>query len=210
MTTEPLRRVVVTGGPAAGKTAVLDVLRRHLQGHVAVLPEAATTLFQGGFPRPVHQSGVRLLQQTIYHVQHNLEEIYALEHVGVPHICDRGTLDGAAYWPGGLQRFLGAMGTSVVTEYSRYEAVLFLQTSAYDENLYPIDNPHRTESPARSRAVDEKLVKIWQDHPNYHFIGHEKNFYEKVAIVLIKLHEILGINHEGPDAVADTSPKKNG
>lgn len=204
MPTETLRRVVVTGGPAAGKTAVLDVLRRHLQGRVAVLSEAATTLFQGGFPRPTDPSGAELLQHTIYHVQRNMEEIYAIENTGVPHICDRGTLDGAAYWPGGLQRFLGAVETSVATEYARYEAVLFLQTSAYDESLYPIDNPHRTESPARSRAVDEKLISIWQDHPNYHFIGHEKNFYEKVALVLIKLHEILGVNHDGPGTVEGT------
>ena len=47
-----IRRVAVTGGPAAGKTAILDVLRRHLDRRVVVLPESATTLFSGGFPRP--------------------------------------------------------------------------------------------------------------------------------------------------------------
>ena len=31
-----IRRVALTGGPAAGKTAVLDVLRRHLEGRVVV------------------------------------------------------------------------------------------------------------------------------------------------------------------------------
>lgn len=203
MVTEPLRRVVVTGGPAAGKTAVLDVLRRHLHGRVAVVPEAATILFEGGFPRPAGAPGARLLQHTIYHVQRNMEEIHALQDVGLPHICDRGTLDGAAYWPGGLERFLGAMETSITSEYSRYEAVLFLQTSAYDESTYPIDNPHRIESPKRSRLVDDSLVKIWENHPSFHFIGHEKNFYEKVAVVLIKLHEILGVNHGTADMLGE-------
>ena len=76
-----IRRVALTGGPAAGKTAILDVLRRHLIGQVVVLPETATTLFRGGFPRPTDPAGIRLLQKTIYEVQHNLEEIFALENI---------------------------------------------------------------------------------------------------------------------------------
>jgi DNA helicase TIP49 (TBP-interacting protein) len=44
-------RVVLTGGPGAGKTAVLEVIRRALCRHVHVLPESAGILFGGGFPR---------------------------------------------------------------------------------------------------------------------------------------------------------------
>ncbi len=189
-----IRRVALTGGPAAGKTAVLDVLRRHLQGRVEVLPETATTLFSGGFPRPKQPAGIRLLQKTIYQVQHNLEEIFALQNDAVPHICDRGALDGAAYWPGGLDRFLGAMGTTLDSEYARYDAVLFLETCAYDDKSYSVDNPYRTETPAMAKKLDQKLQKIWGRHPNFHLVGHETNFYEKVAVVLIKLHAILGID----------------
>jgi adenylylsulfate kinase-like enzyme len=42
--------IVVTGGPGAGKTALLEVARKALCSHVALLPEAATILFGGGFP----------------------------------------------------------------------------------------------------------------------------------------------------------------
>lgn len=35
------RRVVLTGGPGAGKTAVLELIRRSFCEHVKVLPEAA-------------------------------------------------------------------------------------------------------------------------------------------------------------------------
>lgn len=210
-----IRRVALTGGPAAGKTAVLDVLRRHLQGSVVVLPEAATTLFTGGFPRPKDPAGLRLLQKTIYSVQRNMEEIYALEDSDLPHICDRGALDGAAYWPGGLDRFLGAMGTTLESEYERYEAVLFLETSAYDEKAYSVDNPYRIETPAKARKIDQQLQRIWRDHPAFHLIGHETNFYEKVAVVLIKLHALLGVDNGSDPAVAQRarrsskrSPKK--
>ena len=40
--------MVLTGGPGAGKTAVLEVVRRTFCEHVTVLPEAASILFMGG------------------------------------------------------------------------------------------------------------------------------------------------------------------
>ena len=47
-----IRKVVLTGGPAAGKTAIADVLSRQLEKRICVVPESATILFKGGFPRP--------------------------------------------------------------------------------------------------------------------------------------------------------------
>jgi hypothetical protein len=191
----PMKRVVFTGGPAAGKTAILDVLRRHLHDKVAVLPEAATTLFSGGFPRPHDADGKRLVQQAIFTVQRSLEGIFAIEHPERPHICDRGGLDGAAYWPGGLSRFLGAMSTTLDSEYRRYDAVIFLETSAFDPKIYPPENPHRVETPAQARSLDRSLRRIWQDHPRFFFVGHEVKFYEKVAACLLTLSNVLDISN---------------
>ena len=41
------RRVVLTGGPGAGKTAVLELIRRSFCRHVLVLPESAGPLVAG-------------------------------------------------------------------------------------------------------------------------------------------------------------------
>ncbi len=48
------KRIALTGGPGAGKTAVLELLRKYFCKHVRVLPEAASILFGGGFPRYLH------------------------------------------------------------------------------------------------------------------------------------------------------------
>ena len=45
------RRVVLTGGPGAGKTAVLELSRLVFCEHVRTLPEAAGIVFGGRFPR---------------------------------------------------------------------------------------------------------------------------------------------------------------
>ena len=203
-----IQRVVFTGGPAAGKTAVLDVLRRQLVGSIAVLPEAATILFTGGFPRPSDVSGRRHVQQAVFQVQRSLEGIYGIEHPGVPHICDRGGLDGAAYWPGGLSRFLGAMGTSLDAEYRRYDAVIFMETSAYDKDAYPAENPYRTETPAQARKIDKTLREIWQDHPRFFLVGREVKFYEKVASCMLALSQVLDLGELNGRKGAAT-PKRN-
>ncbi len=44
-------RIVLTGGPGGGKTTAADLFRREIGDRVVIVPEAATILFQGGFPR---------------------------------------------------------------------------------------------------------------------------------------------------------------
>jgi dephospho-CoA kinase len=44
-------RIVLTGGPGGGKTTAADLFRREIGERVVVVPETATMLFAGGFPR---------------------------------------------------------------------------------------------------------------------------------------------------------------
>jgi hypothetical protein len=99
-TTHGNRRIVLTGGPGAGKTAVLEVVRRRFCEHVDVLPESESILFGGGFPRRMTDAGGRAAQRAIFHVQHELEILSAAEPAIAVTLCDRGTIDGLAYWPG--------------------------------------------------------------------------------------------------------------
>src|SRR6185295_8814559 len=94
------RRIVLTGGPGAGKTAALELIRRaSFCDHVQMLPEAAGIVFGGGFPRRRDAGGRKAAQRAIFHVQRALEEARAADNAAIV-LCDRGTVDGAAYWPG--------------------------------------------------------------------------------------------------------------
>lgn len=84
-------RVVLTGGPGGGKTTAADLLRREIGDKVIVVPEAATLLFSGGFPRPAEPQARRSAQGAIYHVQRNLEDIQAAQYPDRVLLCDRGT-----------------------------------------------------------------------------------------------------------------------
>jgi predicted ATPase len=190
---EPCRLVVLTGGPGAGKTAVLEVIRRNFHRGVAVLPEAASILFSGGFPRRKDVPGHRAVQRAIYHVQRELERI-ALEHppdldghggrARRPVIlCDRGTLDGLAYWPGDERDFFRDLDTSLDAELARYHAVIHLRTPP-PGNGYDHSNPVRTESPEEAAAIDARILEVWSGHPNRFVVESTVRFLDKVDRVL--------------------------
>src|SRR5690349_11870434 len=92
-------RIAVTGGPGGGKTTAADLLRRELGERVVIVPEAATILFSGGFPRSLEPDAARASQSAIYHVQRNLEDVQSARFPDRVLLCDRGTVDGGAFWP---------------------------------------------------------------------------------------------------------------
>ena len=61
--------VVLTGGPGAGKTAVLELIKNSFCEHIEILPEAASILFSGGFLRREAELARKIAQRAIFHVQ---------------------------------------------------------------------------------------------------------------------------------------------
>ena len=177
-----LRRVVLTGGPGAGKTAVLEMVRRTLCQHVHVLPESASILFGGGFPRDNHEPCQRSAQRAIFHTQRELEVIAAAHDPAIV-LCDRGTIDGLAYWPGPAEDFWRSTGTTLESELSHYHAVLHLRTPSPAEG-YNQQNPLRTETPATAAEIDDRILGVWQQHPRRYVIESTGDFLDKAARAL--------------------------
>src|SRR5262245_51447423 len=154
------RRVVLTGGPGAGKTAVLELIRQSFCEHVRVLPEAAGVVYGGGFPREDDPDCKRAAQRAIFYVQREFENA-GDSHNPTIVLCDRGTLDGLAYWPGSTDDFWSSLGTTGQEQLVRYDAVIHLRTPASD-NGYNRQNPLRTESASAAAAIDERILQAWQ------------------------------------------------
>ena len=173
-------RVVLTGGPGAGKTAVLEVIRRALCHHVHVLPEAAGIVFGGGFPRGTAFPLRRAAQRAIFHVQRELEATTLFgDHALV--VCDRGTLDGLAYWPGPDELF-ASLGLSADAELARYHAVIHLRTPP--AAAYNHVNALRIETAAQAAAIDARLAEVWARHPRRYEIEPTGDFVVKAVRAL--------------------------
>lgn len=175
------RRIVLTGGPGAGKTAVLELVRQHFCKHVHVLPEAASIVFGGGFPRATDHRILRAAQRAIFYVQRELEAAAETENSAIV-VCDRGTVDGAAYWlwPDDLW---SAVGTSLDEQLGRYDAVIHLRTPGQDVG-YNHQNPLRLESAAQAALVDQRLIAVWAKHPRRFVVEPAADFLDKARRVL--------------------------
>jgi predicted ATPase len=181
------RRVVLTGGPGAGKSAVLELARLFFCHHVRRLPEAAGILFGGHFPRNGRPDIRRASQRAIYHVQVELESTTTVENAAMV-ICDRGTPDGSAYWVGGGTLW-DAVGTSQAAELARYHGVIHLRTPT--ASAYNHDNPLRIESHDEARAIDALIAEAWSGHPRYFEVPATDDFLGKAAHALRHLRELM-------------------
>jgi len=182
------RRIVLTGGPGAGKTAVLELVRQYFCRHVHVLPESASILFGGGFPRVPAVAGRRAAQRAIFYVQRELEA--AADGADSPAIvlCDRGTVDGAAYWPG-ADDLWASVETTREAQLARYDAVIHLRTPSAAG--YNHSNPVRVETAAEALAIDERIARAWDGHPRRYFVESTKDFIAKARIAVKVLRDEL-------------------
>lgn len=182
------RRVVLTGGPGAGKTALLELIRQSLCEHVHILPEAAGILFGGGFPRGSDPVVRRAGQRAIFHTQRELEAI-AEARDGALTVCDRGTVDGVAYWPGPAD-FWSSVGTTHDAELHRYDAVIHLRTPPVEWG-YDHKNPLRIETPREAAAIDELILAAWAAHPRRTIVDATPDFLSKAGRALEALRREL-------------------
>jgi predicted ATPase len=178
----PSKRIVITGGPGAGKTAVLELARRDLCKHVDVLPESARIVFGGGFPRRPDDAGRRAAQRAIFHVQDELESLGAESPNVCTVLCDRGTLDGLAYWPGSWAEYFEALGTTMEKELARYAAVIHLRVPDV-HNGYKND-ALRHESEREACEIDARLIEVWAAHPRRVFVESNADFVRKAQRAL--------------------------
>ena len=175
------RRVVLTGGPGAGKTAVLALIREFFCDHVKVLPEAAGILFGGGFPRGDALELRRAAQRAIFFTQRELEAVGDASDAAIV-LCDRGTIDGLAYWPGPAGLW-SAVGTTLEQQLARYHAVIHLRTPGA-QGGYDHSNPLRIESAVEAAAVDERILHAWEHHPRRFVVEPAADFLAKAARAL--------------------------
>jgi hypothetical protein len=155
---------------------------------VNVLPEAAGIVFGGGFPRAEPEAIRRAGQRAIFYVQRELEASQEGSNAAVV-LCDRGTVDGVAYWPGPGDLW-SSVGTTDEAQLARYDAVIHLRVPP-DGNGYNHANPLRIESAAEAAAIDARIADAWRGHPNVVVVDPAPQFLTKASRVLHVLRELM-------------------
>lgn len=150
--------------------------------------ESAGILFGGGFPRRSDAAARRAAQRAIYHVQLELEDLASTDNPALV-FCDRGVVDGCAYWPG-PDSFWDAVGMPRVAALARYDAVIHLRTPD-GSNGYGHQNPVRIESPSEAREIDARILDAWDGHPRRLVVDATTDFVSKAAqAIALLLNEV--------------------
>ncbi|MFN7728475.1 MAG: ATP-binding protein [Bdellovibrio sp.] len=171
--------IAVTGGPSGGKTTLIETLQKDMTGLLSIVPEAASLLYRGGFPRKSSSNGRRHAQRAICFVQRELEDLAIEDSKTDVIVCDRGSLDSIAYWPDVEADFFKSLGTSRAQELARYQWVLHLDTA--DQDFFDTSNPVRTESHKEAVEINHRIKAAWQGHPQRIVISHSNEFLDKIA-----------------------------
>lgn len=180
------KKIVLTGGPGAGKTVAARHVASRLGMGARFIPEAATQVYHrlGKKWNELNIEQRRAAQTAMYHLQ--LEQEAHAANVAVQDgvrllLLDRGTIDGAGYWPDGPELFWNAMGTTQEAELGRYDAVLWLETAAalglYDNDA---SNAVRFENAPEAIASGERMAHLWQHHPRVIRVRAYVEFQDKL------------------------------
>jgi hypothetical protein len=200
-----IRRVALVGGPCSGKSSILEMLLKVFFGQLLVVPEMAQALLAGVMPVPgrdlryVSQWQAHF-QRAIVGLQVQAEDAWtiAAEQKGIGLLlCDRGLLDGAAYWDGGPGAFCRDFDLDRQEVFARYEVVIHLQSLAVrsPEEFKDLrgKNSDRFETLEETRRLETATLAAWDGHPNRHVVnGTAKNILAKAVAVQGLVQGILG------------------
>lgn len=198
-------KIVLTGGPCAGKTSALTKIEEELteKGYkVFIVSESATELIKGGI-KPFGSMPIELVkfQSLILKYQYEKEKIYeeAAKSLSDDEKCiiiyDRGLLDNKAYINQQIfNELLKKQGLKELEIMDNYNMVIHLVTAADGaEEAYTLgNNVARTETIDEAKELDNRTVNAWAGHPNLRIIANEKDFASKLQNVVDEINNLIG------------------
>ena len=197
-------RIVLTGGPAAGKTTLISrVLKEFNQNdgwRVITIPESATDLISGFGIKPFGNC-MSMLEFQDFVVADQLHKeklaLQAAEVVPEPDIMilyDRALLDNKAYISDAeFDQLIAKFGLTTDDVLAKYDAVIHLVSCAKGaEFAYNLDNGARTETLEHAVEMDDRTLRSWSAHPNLKIVDNAVDFEQKIRRAMQEIYRIVG------------------
>lgn len=205
-----IKRIVLTGGPCAGKTTALVRVIEHFSNlgyKVFTIPEVPTMFTQAGMDYLTsNQDFFYEGEKATLEVQLALEDKFMkmAETIKGPCVvvCDRGAMDISAYMkPEMWEKITRDVGTTTQElRDQRYDAVLHLVSAADGaEQFYTTsNNASRNEAADEkglqiARMLDKRVIEAWTGHAHLRVINNNEDFDRKLNRVLKEISNVLGL-----------------
>ena len=204
-----ITRIVLTGGPAAGKTTLISRILKEFTPEdgwkVIMIPETATELISGfgigPFPGCMSMLDFQyfVIEDQLHKERLALKAAEAVPEEKVLIIYDRALFDDKAYISDGeFRTVLAHFGKTEEEILAGYDAVLHLVSCAKGaEFAYNYGNAARYETVEQARAIDDKTIRAWSAHPSLHIIDNSVDFEDKINRAIAAIYRVLG--REVPD-----------
>jgi CYTH domain-containing protein/predicted ATPase len=197
-----LTKIVITGGPSAGKTTAMSWVQNAFtrMGYtVLFVPETATEFITGGVAP--WTCGTNLDYQKVQmELQLTKERLFEQAARTMPAekiliVCDRGAIDNKAYMND--EEFAAVLADCGRTERElllRYDAVFHLVSAAKGaEEFYTYaNNAARYESVSQAVVMDDRLIEAWAGHPHHYVIDNSVELREKLKKLIAQIRDYLG------------------
>ena len=204
-----IKKIVLTGGPCAGKTTALVRVIDHFNSRgfkVFCVPEVPTIYSLAGWNyltpnRQLYFEGERAILETQLALEDHFMRLASVCNKPVLIVCDRGAMDISAYiaseeW----ESICGEAGTNSNVLRERYDAVLHLVSAADGAEQYYTTATNSTryekadeEGLRIARELDKKVIKAWTGHPHLRVINNHDDFDCKMQRVLREISNVLGL-----------------
>ncbi|MBQ6651805.1 MAG: AAA family ATPase [Prevotella sp.] len=205
-----IKRIVLTGGPCAGKTTALVRVIEHFSSlgyKVFTIPEVPTMFTQAGMNYLTKNAQFFYEgEKATLEIQLALEDKFMRMANACTEpcliVCDRGTMDISAYMaPEMWDDITRSVGTTTPElRDKRYDAVLHLVSAADGaEQFYTTsNNASRNEAADEAglqiaRELDKKVINAWTGHTHLRVINNHEDFDAKLNRVLKEISAVLGL-----------------
>ena len=204
-----IKKIVLTGGPCAGKTTALVKITEYFSGFgykVFNVPEVPTIYSTAGWNyltpnRSLYYQGERAILETQLALENQFVRLAEVCKKPVLIVCDRGTMDISAYiQPEEWDEITAMAGTSPNELVERYDAVLHLVSAADGAEQYYTTATNATryeqaneEGLQIARMLDKKIIKAWTGHPHLRVINNHDDFEAKLNRVLNEISKVVGL-----------------
>ena len=204
-----IKKIVLTGGPCAGKTTALVKITEYFSGFgykVFNVPEVPTIYSTAGWNyltpnRDLYYQGERAILETQLAFEDQFMKLAQVCEKPVLIVCDRGAMDISAYIkPEEWDEIIRMAGTNSNALRESYDAVLHLVSAADGAEQYYTTATNATryeqaneEGLRIARELDKKVIKAWTGHPHLRVINNHDDFENKLNRVLSEISKVVGL-----------------
>lgn len=204
-----IKKIVLTGGPCAGKTTALVKIVEYFSGmgyKVFTIPEVPTLYSTAGWNyltpnRDLYYQGERAILETQLALEDQFVRLAEVCTKPVLIVCDRGAMDISAYiQPEEWEEITQMVGTDSNGLRARYDAVLHLVSAADGAEQYYTTATNATryekadeEGLRLARELDKKVINAWSGHSHLRVINNHDDFNAKLNRVIKEISNVLGL-----------------